>query len=144
MFGADLLEDSFIKVIGSGILALLILRAVFDFLEKWSKWKIPSEKHSDHNSHTNKILVEALKEALSPLVIQINEIHIMQKELYKWHDVEDPNEPGVKIWWVRVSLYKAIESLAEAVRQQTQVLTQVVSSQSDIRSAVKDLLDRQE
>lgn len=53
------------------------------------------------------------------------------EELHGWHDHDDPDEPGVKIWWTRRSLAKAIERLAvtaQASTEATRELTRVIRS----------------
>jgi len=45
------------------------------------------------------------------------------KELHKWHDVSD--DDGIKVWYVRGSLEKAIHSLAANIATETQLLSKI-------------------
>lgn len=48
-------------------------------------------------------------------------------ELYRWHDKED--DDGVKVWYVRQSLERAIERLAVAADAQTKLLEEILRNQ---------------
>jgi len=55
-------------------------------------------------------------------------------ELHDWHDKED--EDGVKVWYVRASLIKAIDSLAKSQEAIAQMLPQICSDVRETRRVV--------
>ncbi len=55
----------------------------------------------------------------------LRETHQRTRDLHKWHDVRD--DEGVPLWYVRKSLEKSIDRLADNVEQQTQVIVDHLS-----------------
>jgi hypothetical protein len=78
-----------------GILVVLVLREVFNFLAKRNGEKGDAHPHE---------CVECRK---------------MVEQLFKMHDKTD--EDGVYVWYVRKSLEAAISKLGDAIETQTQV-----------------------
>ena len=92
-----------------GIFCVLVLRLVFDFLSK---------KKFGKNGL-----------CLTPKIIQ------QIQDLWEWHSKTD--DEGVKVWYVRRSLEKAIERLAENTDTQTTVLTELVHEIRDMRRDIE-------
>lgn len=61
--------------------------------------------------------LRAMKDHFAPMVRQID-------DLYGWHDVTD--EDGVRVWYLRRSLEKAINRLADVVEKSHQLTQQQV------------------
>lgn len=59
-------------------------------------------------------------------------------ELHEWHDKEDPVD-GVKVWYVRRSLEKAIEQLANNLAQQTKVFQEFSMRERDVVNVLRRL-----
>lgn len=109
--------------VGSAIV-YIVLRLVLDFL------KPILEKQ--FNIGTMPQLMSACKELAGKIDCSREEMLAVKdqvKALYVWHDQR--NQDGVPLWYVPSSLEKAIESLAENVRQQTEVLRSVAEFQKD-------------
>jgi len=85
-----------------GIFAILILREVFNYLGK----------KSTSGPATACAIGDNTKAAR-----QI-------ERLYEWHDKED--QDGVKVWYVRSTLEKAIDKLTEAVERDAQVSERIL------------------
>lgn len=92
-----------------GIFCVMVLRLVFDFLNKRKNGK-------------NGVCLT------SELVKQI-------QDLWDWHAKTD--EEGVKVWYVRRSLEKAITRLAENTDTQTKVLSELVHEIRDMRRDIE-------
>lgn len=88
-----------------GIFCVMVLRLVFDFLGK--------KKFAKNDV------------CLTPAIIQ------QIKDLWDWHNKTD--DEGVKVWYVRRSLEKAIERLAENTDTQTKIFTELVHEIKDMR-----------
>jgi len=43
-------------------------------------------------------------------------------QLYAWHDHDDPEQPGVKIWWNQKYIIEIIRSLGECQQTQTDLI----------------------
>jgi len=83
------------EVIGVGILALLILKEVFSFLRMY----ISKNTSSSNGNGKTKIDLHDIKNAVDMLQKDIAEIKTETKDLWIWHDKEDPDQPGVKVWY---------------------------------------------
>jgi len=64
------------------------------------------------------------KEDLSKLKTVAYNNERMIKDLHEWHSKED--EDGVKIWYVRPSLAKSIDQLAEAIQSQNRIFERLI------------------
>ena len=100
-----------------GIFVVLVLRMVFDFLEKREKKK--------NNGNTSDLGATGKKVHI--LLQKVEKIEKQTQDLYDWHNKED--EEGVKIWYVRRSLEEAITRLSTAIETQTKVLTEMSREQ---------------
>ena len=75
-----------------------------------------------------------IKELSNEVVTATNAIQRVSQEvheLYVWHNVDWPQQPGVKIWWVS-SLGKPIEEFASNQQRVVEVLTKVKDNQDKI------------
>lgn len=45
--------------------------------------------------------------------------------LYEWHDHDDPDEVGVKIWWNRKYIADLIKTLTESQQTQTELIKEM-------------------
>ena len=46
---------------------------------------------------------------------KIEEIALQVNNLEEWHDVDFPDQPGVKIWWYNKELNENIKRLTKAI-----------------------------
>ena len=69
----------------------------------------------------------------------ISQIAVQTAELHTWHARED--EEGVKIWYVRRSLEKAVLELSANTSAQTELLRELVREVQGDRRALADLRD---
>ena len=95
-----------------GVFAVFILREVFNLLEK--------RKNGNTVPVSKAPIDDAFKKTVYDMAKQVD-------DLWEWHKVTD--EDGVKVWYVRASLERAIQEqsaalreLREAVSKQTQAL----------------------
>lgn len=58
----------------------------------------------------------------------VEEIKRMIKDLHTWHQKED--EDGVKVWYIRKSLERAIKDLSEVIQQQTEVVRRMLDREN--------------
>ena len=59
------------------------------------------------------------------------------QDLWNWHNKEDAE--GVKVWYVRRSLERAIEKLAEVIDKQSEVLGEIHREQVETRRTLREL-----
>lgn len=98
----------------AGILVIIILREVFNFLKSQKVKKI------ENGDYSNKKIFDFLVQLNGKINDANREIH----DLYQWHDVKDGD--GVPIWYIRRSLEEAIKALADNVGEQTKVFQGLV------------------
>jgi len=107
------MNDNLLLQLGvGGIIALLVLKSVFDFLQttKFVKNGRPSvEELLRQVVATNSALAEQMQ-------VLVQETH----DLWMWHSQTD--EEGVKVWYVRKSLENAIMKLADNVDREIGLL----------------------
>jgi len=53
-------------------------------------------------------------------------------EMYKWHDVDDPNSPGTKIWWLSPAFTKLVLELNDSINELGKLLQRINENQKDI------------
>ncbi len=51
---------------------------------------------------------------------------IRDKQLYDWHNHEDPDQPGVKVWWNQKYIVDIIKTLDKTLERQTLLMEQQV------------------
>ena len=110
------LFDELTGISVAGILTILILREVFNFLQR-------RKMGSDHS-------IAELKPYLSSIDKKIT-------ALYDWHNKED--DDGVKVWYVRKSLENAIDNLNETIQHQEKLFRAIFDKIEQIDRDVKDL-----
>lgn len=88
---------------GSALLCLLVIREVFGFLKA---------KKTDENKPTTGLSDEQC-DRLSQIEAQVADLH-------RWHNKMD--EDGVPVWYVRKSLEKVLETMANNLTVQTEIL----------------------
>jgi hypothetical protein len=106
-----------------GIFAILVIREVFNFLQKR---KTPNGDNG----------VQFHRE----LDTKVNEIKSLTRELHKWHSVTDME--GVPVWYVRKSLEKSIGELATNIKEQTDIIRRVGNELKDLHRDVHDQIDK--
>lgn len=85
-------------------------------------------KRNGHDPHKRiQEDVTMMKQQLARLEQDMASTKRYAGELHRWHDKED--EDGVKVWYVRQSLERAIERLAEAAVSQTKLLEEILRRQ---------------
>lgn len=104
------MDGMFTEVGVGGIFALLVLREVFNFVNK-------------RKNHGNTQKIELAYRQIS--------------DLWQWHNMSDAE--GVKIWYVRRSLEDAVVGLQESISEQTKVMQALVGEIKDTRRDIKDL-----
>ena len=85
---------------GAGLLVLILLREIFGFLKNKGV-RNGYEEHQD----------------------KISQIYEWQKDLYRMHNVYD--DDGVPKWYVKKSVESALESIAECLSMQTELLKKI-------------------
>ena len=111
------------------IFALLVLRLVFDFLTEY--WRRKEDRGIDSSPKIDRVLSIS-----KDLHVFSQRAFPMIKDLHDWHNVNDSD--GVKIWYVRGSLEKAIDKLADNLVEQTKILQQMASEMVNVKRAVED------
>jgi|SaaInl8_200m_RNA_FD_contig_31_1555962_length_510_multi_5_in_0_out_0_1 hypothetical protein len=61
------------------------------------------------------------------------------QEMYKWHNVDDPSNPGVKIWWQNQQVAKTLVELSVGIGKLVELLSAVSQYQKDIRREISNL-----
>lgn len=90
----------------------------------------------NHTVHTELTRAQGiLLDALTELRKQVQTMGRQTEELYKWHDRDD--EEGVKIWYRRSALEKAIDRLTGTLGTQNGVLQGVADRMADMAADVK-------
>ncbi len=65
--------------------------------------------------------------------------------LKQWHDHEDPDQPGVKIWWNQKHIADIIKQLADLQATQTALLTEMrneLKASSKVHEKILKKLDK--
>lgn len=115
-------------------LTIILLREIFNLKEKKnierindfrSALKDIEKKHYDH---------------FDKIEIKICKIKNQLDDLYKMHDKKD--EEGVYVWYVRRSLEKAIEKLADNVSKQTVIFQGMFVKIEEMSSSINMLKDK--
>ncbi len=120
----EAVSDSILGQVGiAGILTVLILRTVFDFLDRYRNRK-PGESAG------------AVERKLAVLMKKIETMEIQVRDLHQWHDTRDSD--GVFRWYVRSSLEDAIEKLIKTLDHVGSVLAEVAREQKQ----TNDRIDR--
>lgn len=57
--------------------------------------------------------------------IDLQDISVKINELHAWHNHDDPEQPGVKIWWNQKYLADIIQELAKIQRSQAELLREL-------------------
>ena len=83
------------------------------------------------NGHMSQL--DRIEQEISTIKQDITIIKRYTGELHKWHDKED--EEGVKVWYIRQSLERAIQRLADAAEAQTRLLERVMQDLDEIKSS---------
>lgn len=119
------ITDTILGQVGiAGILTILILRTVFDFLDRYRNKK-PSDSAG------------AAERKLAVLMKKIETMEIQVRELHQWHDQRDSD--GVFRWYVRSSLEDALEKLVATLAQVGSVLAEVAREQKDTNNRIERL-----
>ena len=117
-----------VELIGSGILAIMILKEVFAFL-----------KYRNGNGRNDKIDLYNIQTSLQSIQEDIQQIKTESKDLWIWHNKEDPEEPGVKVWYAnRKRTEDALVKICKSIEKQTEVLQALLIDIKELkRSLIK-------
>ena len=97
------------------IAVVVILKVVFDFLEKLAKWW--STRGSDTSQSS------PVEKKLHVVLGKLDTMGKQVEDLYEWHAVKDGD--GVPIWYNRRSMEAAITTLADVLGDMKVVLSEL-------------------
>ena len=102
--------DGKILELGVGLIAaLMIIREVFNFLER--------KKNGAGNS-------PMMDEHVNDVRVAVSSIKDKVDDLYEWHNKTDGD--GIPLWYVRRSLEESIRDLGEKIYMQIEVQTKIL------------------
>ena len=120
----------------NGVLALLIIKEVLQFVNNFIRRKSTSES-------TSKIIEEVkagrnfcnlehgtIGRLSEKFDIEISLMKDKLNEMHRWHDAKD--EDGVFLWYVRKSLSRSMDELTKAILAQNDVLRQLLQDNKDL------------
>jgi len=117
------MESYFIEMVGGGILAVLILKEVFGFITRFRT----NGKNGKIDLHDMHIVIKDMKE-------DIEQIKLESRDMWLWHNKEDPDEPGVKVWYAnRKRTEDALVKISEALDRQTEILNRMSINMEDLK-----------
>ena len=124
----NIYDSGFLRLIGAAVVLLILLfqkelkkaivglfikkngtATTFSKLEAASKEDVAIKHHrevSDKNAKDLKSILE-----------KVNEMAEKIEDLREWHDVDDPLQPGVKIWWIPSQLKESLDRLTKAANE---------------------------
>jgi len=117
--------DSKLTALGAGgVLAILILKEVFGFLKVFQeRRKGSADEKSPSQSQIIELpqaevyrRLESIARAQEEQKLIINNVSSKVTELYKWHDVNIQDQPGVKVWWGG-QLDRRIDNIAQLMSE---------------------------
>jgi hypothetical protein len=129
--------DSLVTQLGvGGIFAVLLIKMILEFLEKWDTRKQEKKRAEtgdlpprvDHHD----IMLELMSQG-KKLHVVLQKVEITEKrteDLWHWCGKEDAD--GVKLMYLRGSLTEAISKLADATSKQTEVLTALARDMEEV------------
>ena len=88
------------------------LKLILDFVTRLKEMK--AGNGDPVNVQALKAQQELVKEA-TRLNLMVTEISSKVNTLYDWHKRENPDEPGVKVWWVGGNLRRQINNIEKMV-----------------------------
>lgn len=117
-----------VEVIGVGILAVMILKEVFAFIKAFIN-------NRNGNSKT-KIDLHDIKQTVDELQGDMTEIKNQIKDLWVWHEKEEPGEPGVKVWYAnRKRTEDALVKIAESLDRLVDLTGNMQNDIRELRNA---------
>jgi len=105
-------SETLIQLGVGGIVALLVLKSVFDFLK--------TTKFGRNGRPTVEELLRKVVDTNSALAEQMRVVTQEVHDMWMWHSQTD--DEGVKVWYVRKSLENAINTLADNVDREIGLL----------------------
>jgi hypothetical protein len=119
----------------SGIIAIivfLVLKESFGLV----RWAIDRKKNGKNGSRScdMPLIVSRIDSTLGILMNKVAELSPKMSDLHTWHDKEDGD--GVKIWYVRQSLEKAIAKLIETIQDQSKLMERLVTRLETVEQVV--------
>jgi len=125
-----MIPDS-LTVVGGGAIAFLILKEVFSFIKSIMTRNDNSNGKTKIDLHDIKSIIDQVKEDLDGVKAQT-------KDLWVWHEKEEPGEPGVKVWYGnRKRTEDALVKIAESLDRLTDLTRQMREDIKDLRIAAK-------
>jgi hypothetical protein len=110
---------------------VVILKVVFDFLEKWSAKKAKSD---DDGRSPEEVKLRVVLAKLDVFEKQLSDLH-------QWHSVRDG--AGQFLWYPSRSAERAIESLADVLSDMKQALVAVHSETKAQTEILKKIVENQ-
>lgn len=105
----------------------LLCAVVAVILDKLLPYVVKKNGNDTHRQMQEDL--KMMKQQLARLEQDTASVKRYAGELHRWHDKED--EDGVKVWYVRQSLERAIERLADAASSQTKLLEEILRRQKE-------------
>lgn len=102
-----------------GIFAVLVIREVFTFV-----------KGRQHNHGP-------MNGSLGRIEAKVDTIMSKTAQLHQWHAVTD--QDGVPVWYVRRSMERAVDRMAEATDRMVTLLERMAAMQEDTHEKLKEL-----
>ena len=62
------------------------------------------------------------------------------RELHNWHNHEDPDQPGVKIWWNQKYIAEAIREIARLSNIQSEILKEMREEMRESKKAHSEII----
>ena len=110
--------DQKLLELGVGLIAaILVIREVLGFLEK---------RRINGDGGSEKVM----KEYMEGTYERVNRIEHQVDDLFNWHNQRD--QDGIPLWYVKRSFEESIKEMAEAMREQIKVQTQIARRMEDI------------
>jgi len=124
------MESLFMEIIGGGILTVMILKEVFAFILR--------QRNGNGYSKNDKIDIHAIHSMFSSMQNDIDKLKHQTKDLWVWHNIDEPGEPGVKVWYAanRRKTEEALTKIAESMEKQTKILDHMSSDLKDLKRDV--------
>ena len=116
--------DYTIEIIGGGILTVMILKEVFAFIIR---------NRNGRNGST-KIDLYDIQTSIHSVKSDVEQIKSESRDLWVWHNKEDPDEPGVKVWYANKRRTEdALVKIAESIEKQTEILEHMAGDIKELK-----------
>jgi len=102
------------------LLALWLVERVFGYVVQFRKDVTPENLAKAVKQSLTTTELDAMRQELAAVLQEDPNAQRMARQLgvlYEWHDREDPERPGWKIWWTSSKDYKKLVEVAERQSQ---------------------------